>query len=288
MLTNLKEGTQLMSIYTPYFYIIQDVRNGMYYAGAKWAKDANPDNFMVEGGYTTSSKIINAAIENHGIEVFTIRKLRSFTTREDAILYETKFLQKVNAKRNKRFYNGHNNERTLISSDSEFMKLLFLEKYGVEHYTQSDEYRKRYHKTCMDKYGVPFHTQSEQTKEAQKKTNLLRRGVENPSHCPKVRNKISSATRKTKGTDEWKSTQGKALSIRSKDRFTGKTIITDGYRNKWFDPIEDTLPTGWRLGRAEQIKQKGRICITDGKVSRFVHPAENIPEGWYKGRRKRK
>lgn len=56
-----------MTIYIPYFYIIQDVRNGMYYAGAKWGRDANPANFMVEGGYTTSSKIINAVIEKHGM-----------------------------------------------------------------------------------------------------------------------------------------------------------------------------------------------------------------------------
>ena len=35
--------------YQPYFYVIQDSCNGMYYAGVKWGKDANPGIFMVEG-----------------------------------------------------------------------------------------------------------------------------------------------------------------------------------------------------------------------------------------------
>jgi len=38
-----------MNIYNPYFYIIQDTRNGMYYAGSKTSKGANPENFMIMG-----------------------------------------------------------------------------------------------------------------------------------------------------------------------------------------------------------------------------------------------
>lgn len=51
-----------MDIYTPYFYNIQDTRNGMYYAGIKYGKDANPKTFMTEGGYQTSSKTIKKLI----------------------------------------------------------------------------------------------------------------------------------------------------------------------------------------------------------------------------------
>lgn len=224
-------------------------------------------------------------MKNTAWGVFTVRKLKSFVTAEDAILYETKFLQKVDAKRNAYFYNAHNNEATLISSNEKFMKSLFLEKYGVEYYTQSDEYRKKYHETCMNKYGTLFHTQSEHTKEAQKKTNLSKRGVENPSQCPDIRNKISSATRKTKGTEEWKLTKGKEQGNRNRNLFTGKTNITDGIVTRWFDSTTEILPEGWRFGKAEQIKQKGRICINDGNRNKFIEPNEKIPEGWVKGRK---
>ena len=94
-----------MSIYTPYFYVIQDTRNGMYYAGAKWAQDADPTQFMVEGGYVTSSKIIKEIIEECGINVFRIVRLKEMET---PLSHETKFLQKVDAKNNPLFYNQHN------------------------------------------------------------------------------------------------------------------------------------------------------------------------------------
>jgi hypothetical protein len=53
-----------------YFYIIQDVRNKMYYAGAKWSVDADENTFMTKEGYTTSSSIVNKIIENFGLDVF--------------------------------------------------------------------------------------------------------------------------------------------------------------------------------------------------------------------------
>ena len=301
-----------MSIYTPYFYIIQDVRNGMYYAGSKWSKSkskgiANPATFMIEGGYTTSSSIINDIIERFGIKTFIIRKLRIFKNGKEAEAYEKKFLQRVNARKHKNFYNMHNNEKVCIGTE-EFEDLIF-KKFGVRNVSELDwvrkkikksneenwrdeefvrQYNKKYTKTCMERYGLPFHTQSESTKAAQRKTNIKNRGVENPSHCPKVCAKISSATRKTKGTDEWKSTEGKALGIRSKNRFTGQTIITNGVDNRWFDPADDILPDGWRFGRAEQIKQKGTVCYTNGHKNKFFRPGDEIPDCWWKGSKTKK
>lgn len=95
--------------YVPYFYIIQDIRNGIYYAGSKWGKNSNPYNFMTEEGYKTSSVIIKELIKRHGLSNFIVRKIKTFKTGKKAYDYETKFLQKVNAKTNPKFYNGHNN-----------------------------------------------------------------------------------------------------------------------------------------------------------------------------------
>jgi hypothetical protein len=67
-----------MSIYQPYFYIIQDTRNGMYYAGARWAINCDPIELLKEEGYKTSSKIVKSIIEEFGLETFVIRKNKNF------------------------------------------------------------------------------------------------------------------------------------------------------------------------------------------------------------------
>lgn len=56
----------------PYFYIIEHIKSGKRYAGAKWAKNSNPDTFLKENGYKTSSKIIKNIIQNEGITAFSI------------------------------------------------------------------------------------------------------------------------------------------------------------------------------------------------------------------------
>jgi len=107
-----------MTIYQPYFYVIQDIRNGMYYAGAKWGRDADPQKFMVDSGYKTSSIIINRIVGKHGLSAFIIRKIKIFQTADDTKAYETKFLNKVNAKYNESFYNRHNNDFPILSEES--------------------------------------------------------------------------------------------------------------------------------------------------------------------------
>lgn len=58
------------------------------------------------------------------------------------------------------------------------VKKTSVEKYGVEHYTQTKEYKKRYKETSLEKYGVEHHTQNKTIKEKQKKTNIQKYGVE--------------------------------------------------------------------------------------------------------------
>lgn len=295
-----------MAIYQPYFYIIQDKRNGIYYAGAKWAKDANPSTFMIEGGYTTRSNTINELISQYGLSNFIVRKIRTFNTAEEAQKYETRFLRKVDARRNPSFYNAHNNDGAM---DVIKMKSIMIELYGVDnpwksqtiqqkileaHYKkydgklfiQTEEYKKQYTETCLDKYGLPFHTQAEIVKQKQRETNLRKYGVENQSHREEVRKNISEKTRETKSSKEWKETKGKELGERSKLLFTGKIIITNGVDNKFFDPNEE-LPFGWSKGRTEKFIQKGRIFITNGSQDKMIDPAETIPPGWRKGRKPR-
>ncbi len=103
---------------TPYFYIIQHNNSCKYYAGSKYSKNSNPSKLLVEGGYTTSSKIVNIIIEKEGLQAFSVRKIKTFNTQAEAYNYETRFLRKVNAANNNSFINLHNNNFILGKEDN--------------------------------------------------------------------------------------------------------------------------------------------------------------------------
>lgn len=162
----------------PYFYILQDRRNGMYYAGSKCGKDANPELLMIEGGYTTSSNTINRIIEKHGINIFIIRKVKVFDDARHAYDYETRFLHKVNAKTNIKFYNGHNND--LLSFYSSEYKHVINKLYGVDNPFESPEVKERIRLTNINRYGVPYPMMSDQIKQKRVANYIEKRGVSNP------------------------------------------------------------------------------------------------------------
>lgn len=168
-----------MYIYTPYFYIIQDVSKGIYYAGSKWAEDANPNTFMTEGGYTTSSATINELIRQHGLSNFIIRKIRTFETGEAAHDYETRFLQKIDAKNNPRFYNKHNNDH-LIGYGTKRYEEMMISHYGVNHPSHSEEIKMKKMNTMLDRYGVDHYSKTGGYRDKFVETSLNRYGVEHP------------------------------------------------------------------------------------------------------------
>jgi len=209
-----------MTIYIPYFYIIQELSTGIYYAGSKYGKDANPKNFMIEGGYFSSSVKINEIINREGLNAFSIRRLKIFNTKEEAYNYETRFLQKVNARNNPKFYNGHNNN---FGFDSLHMKDIMFGKYGVENASQLDEVKEKKKKTTLknygvenpyqlkrirekvktnnkEKYGVEYLLCSKEFQEKTKQTLLDRYGVENPFSLKHVREKRDNAMIEKYGT----------------------------------------------------------------------------------------
>jgi len=169
-----------MAIYTPYFYIIQDKRNGMYYAGAKWVQ-ANPNNFMKLGGYLTSSETIKSLIEQYGLSAFAVRKIRVFDTAEQAQDYETRFLRKVNARKHPKFYNGHNNDGAM---DVAKMKIVMMEVYGDPNYNNREKARE----TTLKRFGVDNYNNREKARE----TTLKRFGVENVFQSDEIRKRCDS------------------------------------------------------------------------------------------------
>jgi hypothetical protein len=53
------------------------------------------------------------------------------------------------------------------------------ERYGVDYYSQTDEYNTKFKKTMINRYGVEYSTQSPEILEKIKETNLERYGVDN-------------------------------------------------------------------------------------------------------------
>ena len=186
---NTTKETQHMSIYSyqPYFYIIQDTHNGMYYAGSKWGKGSNPSNFMVEGGYETSSETIKELIRQHGLNRFVIRKIRRFETGEEAHDYESRFLRKLDAKKHPRFYNGHNNDGYM---DVNKMKIIMMELYGVDNFFKHPDFQIILRNTIQEKYGVDSALQHPEIYAKYENTMYSRYGVTNPSQIPKIKEKI--------------------------------------------------------------------------------------------------
>jgi len=224
MFNNFKRNTA-MSIYTPYFYVIQDSRNGTYYAGARWRKECNPSELLQKNGYLTSSKKVKDIITESGEGIFIIRKIKTFTTADEAYDYETRFLEKVDAKNNEKFYNGHNNNRPAPYGTQEFADLMMakhgvthaiystvsdakrketnIKRYGVDHYSKTDEYKVKYNSTSRNKYGVDHPLQSPKIREKGKKTNLERYGVEHAIQNKSIREKGSKTNLERNGSEKY-------------------------------------------------------------------------------------
>ena len=95
----------------PFFYVIQHVPSGKYYAGSKYGKNKRrpiPSTFMLPEGYCTSSEDVLSLIRRDGHSSFTIRKIRFFYTSREARSYEHRFLLKVHVPGNSSFINKHN------------------------------------------------------------------------------------------------------------------------------------------------------------------------------------
>ena len=187
-----------MAIYQPYFYVIQDKRNGMYYAGAKWAQGANPETFMLESGYQTSSETIKELIRQYGIDNFIVLRIRTFITPDEACDYETRFLKKVDARSHPKFYNGHNNDGKL---DHIKMKAVMMETYGVEFAFQSEVVKDKIKNTHLKKRGVENPFQSEDVKQKRKQRILEKYGVEEFFHADEVKQLVRESMRERHGVD---------------------------------------------------------------------------------------
>jgi hypothetical protein len=312
-----------MYIYAPYFYILQDTSNGMYYAGARWIKDCDPEELLKLDGYNTSSNTIKNIIKKNGIDSFKIRKIKIFEDGRAAVDYETRFLKKVNARKNIDFYNMHNNDFIFDSDKNKFItELLYGD--GITNISQTEywksiiknkqpEINDKRLKTISENWDNEFRKAMKQKKQESWKTSpKLQSHSKNTSlrRIEEEKNITESQReeRSQKGKDSWdgltdKEKRERALSssesvkqsyinnpelrkLRS-ECFKGIITITKDGKNKRVQPekVDEYLTDGWTVGS----NCKGIITITkDGKNKR-VQPEkvdEYLTDGWRLGKTK--
>jgi len=83
----------------PYTYYLYHIPTGKKYYGVKFGKRSNPNLFWVAGGYFSSSRRVKELIDQYGIDSFKAEVRKIFSSAEEAVKYEYRFLCKVNAVR---------------------------------------------------------------------------------------------------------------------------------------------------------------------------------------------
>ena len=98
-----------MSIYTPFTYLVKFKPTGQVYYGSRTKKGCQPSDLWTS--YFTRSKTVRQLIEQHGKDAFEVEIRRTFSTKEQAILWEHRVLRRVDAARNPQYLNKNNGDR---------------------------------------------------------------------------------------------------------------------------------------------------------------------------------
>ena len=95
-----------------------------------------------------------------------------------------------------------NNNKEKLERKQDTIKKSSMEKYGVKHYTQSEEYKKKRAEACKAKWGVSSYFATKEFSEQRKKHNQETFGVDYTFQREDVKEKIKQ-TKKERYNDEF-------------------------------------------------------------------------------------
>lgn len=248
-----------MTIYTdsriPYFYIIRHIPSGKLYAGAKWASDSNPENFMKPKGYPTSSKAILKLIESDGLDSFEILRIDTYCDGMPVRKYEALFLQIIDARNNILYLNEHNNDGYTIWCDESIEKANKTkeDKYGSSNMFKTEHFKSTMIKNTMDNHGVEYPCQRPELRKLNSERNFAR--LEDGNH--------------NFGNSEWQRNNQYKRVANGNHPFVGGEIqsitnqrrIADG--SHWFVSNENKI-------RASKNAKKEHFCEFCNRIIRGV------------------
>ena len=103
-----------MNTYQPYTYLITFLPTGQRYYGVRTKQQCSPKDLW--SVYFTSSKTVKQLIARHGVESFTFEIRKTFSTKEQAILWEHTVLRRMDAAHHPAYLNKNNGNRKLINN----------------------------------------------------------------------------------------------------------------------------------------------------------------------------
>jgi hypothetical protein len=234
------------SIYIPYTYLIGWSDHNKWYYGVRFAVNCNPNDLWKT--YFTSSNIVKRFREEYGEpDIIQIRK--TFANKNDAILWESKVLERLFVVKSEKWLNKTNNKA--FSDDVRFsMK-------GKTH-----------------------------TKETREKLSLRRLGKENPMYglevSEKHRKKISEGNKGKKRTLEQKQRYSESRMGKNNPMYGKKHPNHSSFsgENNGMYGKKHSIETKEKMRES----QKNKIWITDGISNRKVSKTIDMPSGWKRGR----
>ena len=261
---NIKAYQNKNQITIPYTYSVTHKKTGIHYYGSRYSKGCSPDDLFKT--YFTSSKIIHDLIKLEGIDGFLIKVRRKFKDDLSCIIHENRFLKRVDAKNNTKFFNRQNETIRTNSGFSIITNGSIVIRWPKEKNIPEGFYSGNNRKHSSVTKGRKW-IHNPVTKESRmiKTTEAMPVGFL-PNRSPEYY------------TEHSKKLKDKEL------RF-----ITNGVDSKAISKKE-IIPEGWRKGRTIANKENlGKrsykyITITDGKTNTHLDITKPIPEGWKQGR----
>jgi hypothetical protein len=89
---------------------------------------------------------------------------------------------------------------------AEISRKTSVEKYGVDHYSKTDEFKKSVKKTSIEKYGVDHYSKTDEFNKRTINTNKKKLGVSYPAQCDSIIKKMKSSNIEKYGVDVYSKT----------------------------------------------------------------------------------
>jgi hypothetical protein len=258
-----------MSIYAPYFYIIEEVLTGKKYAGSRIAKGVSPSELLQPNGYLTSSKYVYDKLQQD-INSFRIVCIEIYASGEEAYNRETQFLVENNCASSIEWLNGHNNDLLGFGTEKYFHTMEKI--YGKQNPMQVPSLSAKQKDTIIAKYGVDNPSKAEPVKEKKKSTFNKRFGVDYPLQDPTIYNNLKRTNMERYGVENVSS----STIVKEKK----KTTFMERYGGST-NPSQ--IPEVIEERKREKKNLASRRIVTEIKTKNGNGRNRKIPlgRGWY-------
>ena len=200
-----------MNIYIPFTYIIGWSKHKKFYYGAKYAQGCQPSDLWTT--YFTSSKLVEDYRKRFG-EPDIIKIHKTFSDKDSCVLFESSYLEKIDAKNQSIFLNQSNGgggdfyKKKVTEKEKEKTKKTHLEKYGYESSNSAPEVKEKKKQSYLEKYGVEYNFQLKDFSEKSKQTCLEKYGYESSNSAPEVKEKKKQTCLEKYGVENYTKTEG--------------------------------------------------------------------------------